>query len=83
MRNDVQYPQLIPMVQAVLDTLQEGIASEETAAAELAELADVMRDSQSPTAAAVLGTGRKHAVRALELRGKRAALLAEYGLEPD
>lgn len=83
MRNHVRYPQLIPMVQAVLDTLREGIEAEETAAAELAEQASLMRELRSTMAAALLDTSRNHAIRALVLRGRRAALLAEYGLEAD
>ena len=83
MREEVRYPQVIPMVQAVLDTLAEGIASEESAATELARLADGMRDSQDLMAAALLRTSRGHAIKALALRGRRAALLAEYGLEPE
>ncbi|MCJ2046421.1 hypothetical protein MKK58_18055 [Methylobacterium sp. J-078] len=83
MRNGARDFQLIPMVQAVLDTLRESIASEEAAATELAELAHVTHDARSGMIDAIRSTGRRHAVRALELRGKRAALLAEYGLEPD
>ena len=81
MRDEVRYPQVIPMVQAVLDTLRAGIAAEEAAASELAALADTMRDAQPETAAAILTTSRNHAIKALALRGRRAALLAEYGLE--
>ncbi|GJD72347.1 hypothetical protein [Methylobacterium goesingense] len=83
MRNSAGYSQLIPMVQAVLDTLQRSIALEEAAATDLAERAHLTPGSRSGMADALLATGRKHAIRALELRGKRAALLAEYGLEPD
>ncbi|MGU3358826.1 hypothetical protein ACLBWX_00670 [Methylobacterium sp. M6A4_1b] len=83
MRDDVRYPQVIPMVQAVLDTLRAGIAAEEAAASELAALADRMRGSQQGAAAAILTTSRNHAVKALALRGRRAALLAEYGLDAD
>ncbi|KQP30601.1 hypothetical protein ASF49_13945 [Methylobacterium sp. Leaf104] len=71
------------MVQAVLDTLRAGIATEEAAASELAALADTMRGSQHGTAAAILTTSRNHAIKALALRGRRAALLAEYGLDAD
>lgn len=81
MRNDVRYPRLIPMVQAVLDTLQANIEAEEEAAAGFADLADPVHGSQSMVAAAIRTTGRNHAVKVLELRGRRAALLAEYGLE--
>jgi len=34
-------------------------------------------------ATALLKTSRNHAIGALALLGRRAALLAEYGLEPD
>lgn len=83
MRNSARSPQIIPMVQAVLDTLREGIESEEAAATELAGLADLLPDPQGATAAVLLTTRRGHAIKALELRGKRAALLAEYGLDSD
>ncbi len=69
------------MVQAVLDTLKAGIAAEEAAASELAALADTMRGAQPETATAFLTTSRNHAIKALALRGRRAALLAEYGLD--
>ena len=83
MRNGAGYSQLIPIVQGVLDTLQKSIALEEAAATELAERAHVMPEFRGEITDALLATGRRHAIRALELRGKRAALLAEYGLEPD
>lgn len=83
MRDEVRYPQVIPMVQAVLDTLQAGIAAEEAAASELAALADAMRDAQPATATAILTTSRHHAIKALALRGRRAALRAEYGLDSE
>ena len=80
MTTDVRYARLIPMVQAVLLTLDEGIVAEEVAAAEVACLARAMPDGQSVTASSLLDASRQHAVRALEMRGKRAALLTEYGL---
>lgn len=80
MTTDVRYPGLIPMVQAVLLTLDEGIVAEETFAADLARRGRAMPDDHGMTAASLLNASRRITVRALEMRGKRAALLAQYGL---
>ncbi len=81
MTPDVRYAHLIPMVQAVLVTLDQGITEEEACAAKLAGLAHTMADNQSLTASSLLRASRQLTVKVLEMRGKRAALLAQYGLE--
>ena len=80
MTSDVRYARLIPMVQAVLVTLDEGIVADEARASELAGLAHAIADAESVMAVSLLRASRQITVRVLEMRGRRAALLAQYGL---
>lgn len=79
MTTDVRYARLIPMVQAVLVTLDEGIVADEARAAELASLAHALADAESVRASSLLRASRQISVRVLEIQGRRAALLALYG----
>lgn len=83
MQTDDRYGRLIPMVRAVLDTMDGAIAADERLAAELGRTARTLargcargREGE----ANLLHESRQHAIRALEARGRRAALLAQYGL---
>ncbi|MCJ2129349.1 hypothetical protein [Methylobacterium sp. E-045] len=80
MRTNVGYAQLIPMVQGVLDTLDSGIEAEQDAAAGLGNLARAMGNGQSEGEKALLQASRQHAIKAMQMRAKRAALLTQYGL---
>lgn len=68
------------MVQGVLNTLDSGIAAEENAAAGLGRLARAMGDGQSEGEESLLQASRHHAIKAMQMRAKKAALLTQYGL---
>ncbi|GJE42298.1 hypothetical protein [Methylobacterium soli] len=80
MRTDDRYARLIPMVRAVLETVEQSIAADERSAADMARLAHDVADQPGGAAETFAQVSRHHAVRALAGRGRRAALLVQYGL---
>ena len=80
MRADDRYASLIPMVRAVLETMEQAIAADERSAADMARLAHDVAGQPGGVGETFAQASRHHAVRALAARGRRAALLAQYGL---
>ncbi|MHC2020228.1 hypothetical protein [Methylobacterium sp. CM6247] len=80
MGKNARYAQLIPMVRGVLEALDSGIEADEIASADLAGIAYALPGGQSEVATLLLHASRQLQVKALQMHGKRAALLAEYGL---
>ncbi|WP_336487062.1 hypothetical protein [Methylobacterium nigriterrae] len=80
MRGDDRYARLIPTVRAVLDTMAHAIRAEECSASDMARLAHDVIGQSKEAAEAFAEASRQHAVKALAARGRRAALLAQYGL---